>query len=108
MARPDISKLTDDEQRRRNLALAMEARKERATVKARVARGEIGIADVLAMDSRAVSRMTVLSLLAARKEYGKRRALKLMQSIGISKGRRVGGLGPRQRERLLDAIGDGK
>lgn len=108
MASPDISKLIDDEQRRKNIALAMEARKERATVKARVASGEIGVADVLAMDSKAVRRMTVISLLAARKGCSKRGALRLMQSIGISEERRVGGLGSRQRERLLDAIGDGK
>lgn len=88
-----------------NLERAMAVRKERAAIKKRVGTGELSVADVIDMDSEAASRMRVIDLLASRRGYGKKRSLKLMRKLKISERRRVRGLGMRQREALLKALG---
>ena len=90
------------EQRLGYLELAMEARAERSALKARLKRGEEGIAE--ALSDGAARRMRVRDLVAAMPGYGPRRAGALMERLGIAPGRRVGGLGRRQREALEEAL----
>lgn len=100
-----LPNLTDD-QRRQSLAKAAKARHQRAELKARIKRGEVSVADVLASADPIATRMRVLNLIESVPGYGKEKAAKLMATIGIDSGRRVGGLGARQREGLLRALGD--
>lgn len=73
------------EERAHALELAIQARRRYAALKARVKSGELTFTD--AMDEEDAKRILVTSLL---------------QSVpGIPKGRRVGGLGIRQREALV-------
>jgi hypothetical protein len=49
--------------------------------------------------------MKVSALLKAVPQYGPITAARVMRRLGIAEGRRVGGLGERQREALLAAVG---
>ncbi|MFF7234440.1 integration host factor, actinobacterial type [Streptomyces sioyaensis] len=89
------------EQRRAGLGKAMASRAERAEVREGLKRGRLSLRGVLASDSGAVRRMPVLLLLASLPGIGKPRADKILTELKISPTRRVGGLGRRQRERLL-------
>lgn len=91
------------EQRMEALAEAMAARTMRASVKRRMKRGEVELA--AALDMPVVRRMRVRDLIASLPGCGKARAAKVMAALGIPENRRVGGLGPRQREALLGALG---
>lgn len=108
MGRYDVSTGVTDDMRREYLKNALVARRERATVKKRVNSGEITIADVLAMDSKAVKRMHVVDLLASRRGYGKKGSLKLMKKLKIGERRRISGLGPAQRKKLIEAVENDK
>lgn len=93
-----LPELTDDE-RRRNLERAMEARRARAELKQYVKAGKLSLAEALD-DSRA-SRLTVRQLLMSVPGIGAKKAGRIMLACGIAPSRRVNGLGPRQREALL-------
>lgn len=108
MGRFDIAANTTTDMRRDYLKSAMKARKERATVKKRINSGELTIADVLDMDSKYVRRMHVVDLLSARHGHGKAGALKLMKKLKIGERRRISGLGPNQRKKLLEAVEKGQ
>lgn len=94
-----------DEQRRLALDKAMHVRAERAKAKRAVKHGERTVADVLSDESLACSRMRVRQLLASVPGIGTRKAARLMEELGIPANRRVGGLGRKQREAVLEAIG---
>lgn len=96
----------DPEQRRAALEQAAVARRIRAEVKARVKAGELSLAEVLDRDEEAVRSLKVSELLAALPRMGPPTAARAMERLGIAASRRVRGLGPRQRERLLGAFGD--
>ena len=103
MALPQLS----DEQRKEALAKAAEARKARAALRDQIKSGEKTVADVLAdVDDPVVARMRVSMLIESLPGYGKAKAAKLMDRIGIAESRRVQGLGIRQREALLAALED--
>lgn len=89
------------EQRARNLASAMEARQARARMLDGVRDGSVDPAGVLVRRDRVARRTRVEALLRALPGVGPARARAAMRALGISPSRRVGGLGPRQRERLL-------
>lgn len=108
MGRFDVSANTTTDMRRGYLKSAIAARKERATVKKRINSGELTIADVLGMESKYVKRMYVVDLLSARRGCGKAGALKLMKRLKIGERRRISGLGPNQRKRLLEAVEKGQ
>ena len=101
-----LPKLTD-EQRREALEKAAQARRERAEVRVKIKNGEVSIADVLAdTDNPIVARMKVSMLIESLPGYGKAKATKLMEELEISPSRRVKGLGTRQREELLERLGN--
>lgn len=99
MARNPVPPLTAAE-RERNRRAAIEARKERARMLGGVREGRVDPQGVLMRRDRVARRTRVEALLRAMPGVGPARAQAAMHELGISPRRRVGGLGPRQRERL--------
>lgn len=89
------------EQRERNRRAAIEARKQRARMLGGVREGRVDPRGVLMRRDRVAMRTRVEALMRALPGVGPARAEAAMRDLGISTRRRVGGLGPRQRERLI-------
>ena len=100
MALPQLT----DEQRKAALEKAAAARHERAELREKIKKGEISLEEVLDSDDSIASRMKVSALIESLPGYGKAKAAKIMDELGISATRRVKGLGARQREQLLEAL----
>ena len=100
MALPQLT----DEQRKEALEKAAKARHERAQLREDIKSGKVELADVLNSDDPIASRMKVSALIESLPGYGKAKANKIMEDLGISSSRRVKGLGARQREQLLEAL----
>lgn len=101
MALPELSR----DERAAALARADRARHERAEIKRRMKAGDIGMSDLLAMDSEAVQRMRVLDAVKSMPGYGSAKARELMKRLRISETRRIRGLGHKQRQALVEAFG---
>lgn len=97
MALPQLS----DEQRKVALEKAAAARHARAELREKIKKGEITLESVLNSEDPIASRMKVTTLIESLPGYGKAKAAKIMDELGISVTRRVQGLGVRQREQLL-------
>lgn len=95
------------EQRAAALRKAGEVRAARAELKEKLKMGSVTLADVLkqADTDDVVGKLKVLSLLESLPGVGKVKARRLMEEIGISESRRVKGLGPQQRQSLLEQLG---
>lgn len=106
MAVPEIT----DEQRRKALARASQVRHERHELLAGIKDARIDPAGVLMRrdGDGVVERTRVLAFVKAWPGYGDAKARKLMAGLGIAENRRLGGLGIRQRQGLMDAIAGGK
>jgi hypothetical protein len=98
----------DPEQRRQALEKAAEARRVRAELKQMLKAGELTISELLdrAEDSDHVQKMRVSEVVSSMPGYGKVKARRLMEELDIAQSRRVRGLGPNQRERLLAEFGE--
>lgn len=94
------------EQRAENLRKAAQARHERAELLTRVKRGEVAVAEVIGEigSSALVDRTRVGALVRACPGYGRARAARLLERLGLADGRRLRSLGTRQREALLEAL----
>ena len=90
MALPQLT----DEQRKAALEKAAAARHARAELREKIKKGETSLEDVLDSDD----------LIESLPGYGKAKATKVMDELGISATRRVKGLGARQREQLLGVL----
>lgn len=102
MALPNLS----DEDRKRALAKAAEARQKRAALRQQIKKGELDFAAVMRKaDDPTVARMKVSTLLESLPGFGKAKAQKIMAELQISESRRVQGLGARQREALMERLG---
>ena len=102
MALPNLS----DEDRKRALAKAAEARQKRAALRQQIKKGEVSFADVMGRSGDPiVARMKVSTLLESLPGFGKAKAQKIMGELAISESRRVQGLGARQREALMQRLG---
>lgn len=97
-----LPKLTN-EQRKEYLCKAAELRTKRAQLKQKVKTGEVKFSE--AMNEPEAQRMHVRELITAVPGYGKQKSQKLMFILGISESRRVRGLGIRQRNALIEALG---
>ena len=99
---PDL----DPQQRRQALAKAAEVRQIRAQVKQMLKAGEVTLAEVLDRADRAepLAKMKVSDVLQALPNIGPVRARRLMEELDIAPTRRLRGLGPRQRQALLDTL----
>lgn len=93
-----------DEQRKAALEKAAAARHARAELRDKIKKGETTLEDVLDSDDPVASRMKVSALIESLPGYGKAKAAKIMNELGISPSRRVKGLGARQREQLLETL----
>jgi len=95
------------EQRDAALKKAGEVRAARAELKEKLKMGSVTLADVLkgADSDDVIGKLKVLSLLESLPGVGKVKARRLMEDIGISESRRVRGLGPQQRQALLEQLG---
>jgi len=100
MALPQLS----DEQRKAALEKAAAARHARAELRDKIKNGEITLQEVLDSDDPIAARMKVSALIESLPGYGKAKASKIMDELGISATRRVKGLGARQREQLLEVL----
>ena len=102
MAVPQLT----NEDRRRALRIAIEAREKRAEAKAKLAQGELSLEDLLATDDPALLRMKISDLLCAYTGIGEARAAKIMKTCNIAQSRRIKGLGRKQRESLLETMSE--
>ena len=93
-----------DEQRKAALEKAAAARHERAELREKIKKGEVTLEEVLDSEDPIASRMKVSALIESLPGYGKAKAAKIMDELGISATRRVKGLGARQREQLVQAL----
>ena len=93
-----LPKLTD-EQRRENLAKAMEARHARAEALAMVRDGRLTLEG--ALETPALARCRLLCLLCAVPGIGESTAKRCMYECAIAECRRVSGMTAGQRQRLL-------
>lgn len=100
MALPQLT----DEQRKAALEKAAKARHERAELREKIKSGKVSLESVLESDDPIASRMNVSTLIESLPGYGKAKAAKIMDELGISASRRVKGLGARQREQLVEAL----
>lgn len=76
-------------------------RKERSELMAALKAGELPLATLLKRDDAVVGRIRVRRVLQSLPGIGAVRAGRLLTDLDISDTRRVQGLGPRQRARLL-------
>ena len=100
MALPTLT----DEQRKAALEKAAQARHARAELREKVKTGKVSLKEVLDSTDPIAERMKVSALIESLPGYGKAKAAKVMDELGISATRRVKGLGARQREQLLEAL----
>ena len=100
MALPQLT----DEQRKQALEKAAAARHARAELRENIKNGSVSVAAVLESDDPIAQRLRVSALIESLPGYGKAKAAKIMDELGISATRRVKGLGSRQREQLLEAL----
>lgn len=97
MALPALSR----EARAEALQKALWTRRERAGVLAALKSGELALGAVLDRTDDVVGKTPVQQLLRALPGIGEVRAQQLMSELRVPARRRVRGLGPRQRERLI-------
>ena len=100
MALPQLT----DEQRKAALEKAAQARHERAELREKIKSGKVTLVEVVDSDDPFACRMKVSSLIESLPGYGKAKAAKIMDELGISATRRVKGLGARQREQLIEQL----
>ena len=100
-------KLTD-EQRKAALEKAAAARRARAEFKQEIRLGNKTLGDVIseADNDPIVGGTKVLAVLESLPGTGKVKARKAMESLGIAEGRKVAGLGSKQRAALLKHFSD--
>ena len=100
MALPQLT----DEQRKAALEKAAAARHARAELRESIKSGKVSHKEVLDSDDPIAQRLKVSALIESLPGYGKAKAAKVMNELGISSTRRVKGLGGRQREELLETL----
>jgi guanylate kinase len=94
----------DPAARRRNAELAIAARRERSKIKSALKEGSLSLREIFDSSSAAAQRMRVIELLTSLPQMGPLRAESLMEKVGISRTRRIAGLGVRQRRELLTLV----
>jgi len=98
--------LTPDE-RRAALAKAAAARRARAQVKEELKTSSLTLSELFdrAESDDVLGKLKVVSMLESMPNTGKVKARRLMRDLDISESRRLRGLGPNQRRRLLEHFG---
>jgi len=101
-----LPKLSLDEKR---LALkkAQEVRSQRAKIRQNLKNGKTTIMEVLAnINDDVIAKMRVVYLLESLPRIGKIKTQKIMSDIGIDETRRIQGLGNRQKQALIERLGN--
>ena len=101
-----IPKLTY-QQRRSNLDKANKVRRERMRIRKDLACGYLNAEEVILRSiegDRICSGMRVKQLINALPGYGLKQTQLVMETVGIADNRRIGGLGDRQIELLLNIL----
>lgn len=95
------------EQRLAALAKAAEARRIRAEVKEELKDERVTLAELFdrAEGDEVLAKLKVVSMLESMPNTGKVKARRLMRDLDISDSRRIKGLGPNQRQKLLEHFG---
>lgn len=102
MAVPQLS----DDARKAALEKAKAARAERAKVRDELKSGKITLKQLLSKkDDPVIGRMPVKTMIETLPGYGKAKAEKIMNELGIAPSRRLKGLGERQEKALLERLG---
>lgn len=102
MALPQLT----PEQRAEAGAKATAARKRRAEVSRLIGEGKITIRAVIDMapTDPAIAKMRVSAMIESLPGIGKKKAADLMSRLGIATSRRLRGLGPYQKDALLEEL----
>lgn len=103
MALPKLSL----EEKKIALKKAQEVRSKRAKIRQNLKKGKTTIREVLNnINDDVVAKMRVVYLLESLPRIGKVKTKKIMNDIGIDETRRIQGLGNRQRQALLERLGN--
>jgi len=100
------------EQRQRALEKAGAARRQRAEVKDKLKMGALSLGELFEATDRGdesgnmLAKLKVVSVLESLPGVGKVNAKRLLKGLDLSEGRRLGGVGDKQRERLLRVVDD--
>ena len=100
------------EQRQQALEKAAIARRQRAEVKEKLKMGGLNLTELFEQldtpdpSSDMLAKLKVVSVLESLPGVGKVNAKRLLKGLDISDGRRLGGVGDKQRERLLRVVDD--
>lgn len=99
-----LPKMTD-EQRKAALEKAAETRRARSEFRAEIKAGKITAKAALARrDDPVVGKIKVAQFIQSFPGYGKAKAEKIMEEIGIAEDRRLKGLGENQIAKLIEAL----
>lgn len=103
MALPKLSL----EEKRKALKKAQEVRSKRAKIRQNLKKGKTTIREVLNnINDDVVAKMRVVYLLESLPRIGKVKTKKIMNDIGIDESRRIQGLGNRQKQALIERLGN--
>src|SRR5690606_36995495 len=95
------------EEKRKALRKAQRVRSERAKLRQDLKAGRTTIREVLEqVDNDVIAKMRVAYLVESLPRIGKIRTRKIMNENGIDETRRVQGLGSRQKQALLERLGN--
>jgi hypothetical protein len=86
------------------LARANRVRLARAELKRAIARGDVGVVEVIRECPWETESMTVAELLTSQRRWGRTRARKFLLGIAINENKRLGTLTARQRALLTSAL----
>ena len=95
---------SDNSQCMQALARANQVRLARAALKREISAGRRGVTDVIRQSPWEVESMSLSELLCSQRRWGRARSRKLLSSIALSEGKRVGTLTERQRRILVGAL----
>lgn len=99
-----LPKLTPEE-KMVALAKAQEMRSKRAELRQKLKDGDVTIQEVLdSISDTTIAKMRVAYLLESLPRIGKVKTKQIMEEVGISRARRVQGLGARQKQALLTRL----
>ncbi|HEX3241785.1 MAG TPA: hypothetical protein VHQ97_01795 [Solirubrobacterales bacterium] len=76
----------------------------RAELKRSIARGEVDVAGVIEESPWETESMTLAELLTSQRRWGRTRARKFLQGMGLNENKRLGTLTSRQRSLLASAL----
>ena len=99
-----VAQSREEPQRLRALRLANQVRSEHARLKRQLARGELGVAQVIECPPPEVQGMALGELLASQRQWGSERSRRLLQRVGLQEQSRLGQLTERQRRLLIAAL----